>query len=382
MCGICGYISVTGKVSTRAVKAFRQMLLAIDIRGGDATGMAYVGRDGRLVSHKAPVKAPAFVKSKPFRLFEEVAPPVVIGHTRWATTGAKEYNRNNHPILSLDRRMALVHNGVIGNHIELTKKVGLTRRAEVDTEVIMRMIEVSDGADLASKIKGATPHLAGCYAVALLNADEPNRLYLFKHNNPIHTLYWREEGLLLFASESTQVLSGLPWDRLQSNDPFDAFIDIDAMTLRDDVVYTLTAGKDRSVERQSFEAMKGYYYSYGSGWETDDDEDMDYRRWKQKTPTGGTCNTTGGGPTTYADWSRNVNEKYPVRNNSYTPATNKTTSSTTPIVTQWETRYVCDTCGAQQVSKTDRWKPEYSFRCVDSGCDGWMEAMEYTAVKG
>jgi len=180
MCGILGYFSPNPKATQKAKEVITNLLLASEIRGGDASGLAFV-KDNRLKCLKAPLKAKELVKTKNYKLmFNKETPSIVIGHTRLATKGNAFNNRNNHPIFT--NGLAIVHNGVITNDDNLFLKLKLTRDGQVDSEIIVKLIDhylqlKSTKNTLDAIIKMATK-VNGSMALALINKCEPETLYL------------------------------------------------------------------------------------------------------------------------------------------------------------------------------------------------------------
>ena len=108
-----------------------------------------------------------------------------IGHTRWATHGDKT-DQNAHPHFDHKDRIALVHNGIIGNYFELKSNVeamGIKPRSQTDTEIVAIMIglELDKGKSLFDAINDATKSLEGAYSFVLISILEPENMYIFKN---------------------------------------------------------------------------------------------------------------------------------------------------------------------------------------------------------
>lgn len=134
----------------------------------------------------------------------------IIGHCRWPTQGSPENNFNNHP--QVVGNIIGVHNGVINNDHELFELFGkvITRQAEVDTEIIFRLINHFNKVRISKTIDAiqkATPYLGGSYACGMQNAKHPHNLYIFKHNNPARILCYNKMGLVLFATRAHFITS-------------------------------------------------------------------------------------------------------------------------------------------------------------------------------
>lgn len=199
MCGIAGFSISKGdhrRVNCRQLA--RELLLAIQERGEDATGAAWSetvdGEHGKAVMFaKLDIPADQFVGS-----LKELMPTysrTAILHTRWATQGDPENNDNNHPIIVGDT--VGVHNGVISNDDELFAANGWDRIAEVDSEAIFQLIEHSDDA-IAELHK-----LNGRAAIAWLDTDSPDTLHLARLDGSPLFIGSTQGGSLVFASTRT-----------------------------------------------------------------------------------------------------------------------------------------------------------------------------------
>ena len=200
MCGIIGYVKGRKEIDkTELQYIMHDMFIASQARGTDATGYGYINKDGRAVVDKAPIVAAEFVKRLNDINFDEVN--ILLGHTRAATKGDPKNSENNHPIVSKDSGLVLVHNGIVN-----TKKK-LKTDGEVDSEVILRLIELRQ--DVVAGIKFAEENYSGSAAYALIGVDFPNRVYLVRSGNPMVLAYIKELDLVLFASTETIIKAGL-----------------------------------------------------------------------------------------------------------------------------------------------------------------------------
>lgn len=111
---------------------------------------------------------------------------IAIGHTRWATHGDKT-DINAHPHFDHGRRIAVVHNGIIGNYHELKNELreqhNIVPISGTDTEVVALLIghQLDNGLSLIEAIEAATSRLEGAYSFVLISILEPDNMYVFKN---------------------------------------------------------------------------------------------------------------------------------------------------------------------------------------------------------
>ena len=174
MCGIVGYVGYR-----QAQPILFNSLLRLEYRGYDSCGIA-VSADGVTV-YKDAGKVGELEKKAP-----RLKGAAGIGHTRWATHG--EPNQvNAHPHCDCSGRVAVVHNGIIGNYQLLKKQLmaeGHRFISETDSEVIPHLIEKYYQGDLEEAVAAALKDVEGCYAIIALADGEPN-LVVAKKGNPL-----------------------------------------------------------------------------------------------------------------------------------------------------------------------------------------------------
>ncbi len=162
MCGIVGYVG-----SREVVELLVEGLRRLEYRGYDSAGVVVRGSEG-LIASKAEGKLDRLV-DKLSR--EPLAGSFGLGHTRWATHGPPN-ERNAHPVLDARRRLAVIHNGIIENFLELKKELiaaGWTFETDTDTEVVANLISsLYDGDDLRGAVDAARQRFEGMYAFAVM----------------------------------------------------------------------------------------------------------------------------------------------------------------------------------------------------------------------
>ena len=179
MCGI------VGAVAERNITAILlEGLKRLEYRGYDSAGVAVYTNDETLERMRRPGK----VSELETALAEH---PLVgrlgIAHTRWATHGAP-CERNAHPHFSGD--IAVVHNGIIENHEALReqlKALGYVFTSDTDTEVIAHLLnhKLKDQPDLTVALKATVKELHGAYGLAVINANQPDRLVAARSGSPL-----------------------------------------------------------------------------------------------------------------------------------------------------------------------------------------------------
>ncbi len=178
MCGIMGYIG-----SGAAVPVIIDGLSKLEYRGYDSAGISFY-QDGNLQLTKKKGRLAELVKC----LGEFPSACLGIGHTRWATHGVPS-DRNAHPHMDCSGRIALVHNGIIENYASLRKELILEGHdfvSETDTEVIAHLIErYYRNCSLEAAVRDALNHLKGSFAVAVISADEPDKIIAAKKDSPL-----------------------------------------------------------------------------------------------------------------------------------------------------------------------------------------------------
>lgn len=197
MCGIVGFI---GNEDPKEI--LLKGLEKLEYRGYDSAGIAVGGIDGvKIYKEKGRIKDLRKVVDG------NKIGTVGVGHTRWATHG--EPNRKNaHPHQSNQGRFTLVHNGVIENYEQLKKEFLSDRplKSETDTEIIVQLIErfVEDGCDTETAFKKALQKLLGSYAIAMLDEQHPEAIYVAKNKSPL--LIGLGDGFNVVASDAMAML--------------------------------------------------------------------------------------------------------------------------------------------------------------------------------
>lgn len=179
MCGIVGYIG-----GGNAKEVIISGLRSLEYRGYDSAGIV-VNKKGKLILRKESGEIANLEK----RIEKvDLDGNLGIGHTRWATHGAP-IRENAHPHLSSDGRIAIVHNGIIENYIEIKSWLSKTHhiefRSETDSEVIAQLVGVYYEGDLLAAVRKAVSRMRGAYAVGIISADEPDKIVAVRKDAPL-----------------------------------------------------------------------------------------------------------------------------------------------------------------------------------------------------
>lgn len=194
MCCLFGFIDYAGALSVmQKNRLIRELSIAAEARGTDATGIAYNTSRG-LQIYKRPLAAHRLHLRIPAEAH------VVMGHTRMTTQGSAKKNYNNHPFFGhvKEESFALAHNGVLWNDRGLrhTKHLPKTK-IQTDSYVAVQLLEQQKALDFDSLAKMAE-QVEGSFSFAVL--DEQDALWIVKGDSPLSIAYFPECGVYVYAS--------------------------------------------------------------------------------------------------------------------------------------------------------------------------------------
>ena len=201
MCGIVGFAG-----TQEAAPILLDGLERLEYRGYDSAGVAVLSEEQGLQLKKSKGRL------KVLRALTDdgrsMTGHVGIGHTRWATHGEPN-DVNSHPHLSQNGQIAVVHNGIIENYLEIKEYLtakGITFRSDTDTEGVAQLLEYyyANSGDLMSAVYKMLHRIEGAYALGILCVDYPDRFVAARKDAPLLLGYG--ENCSFVASDVTAIL--------------------------------------------------------------------------------------------------------------------------------------------------------------------------------
>ena len=199
MCGIVGYVG-----SKAAAPLLLDSLSKLEYRGYESSGIALADQSGLFVK-KAMGRLS--VLSDMLGGGKGYAQTTGIGHTRWATHGEPN-DVNSHPHLSGSGKVAVVHNGIIENYLELRDFLsdrGYTFISDTDTEIVAQLLDFNYHGDCVSAVRDTVNMITGSYALAIVFADYPRTVIGVRKDSPL--IVGVGEGENFLASDIPAILS-------------------------------------------------------------------------------------------------------------------------------------------------------------------------------
>jgi glucosamine--fructose-6-phosphate aminotransferase (isomerizing) len=199
MCGIVGYIGYRD-----AYPIIIKGLHRLEYRGYDSAGIALADKGLKVYKKAGKVSdLENFVKGLTLTATSGM------GHTRWATHGVPS-DRNSHPHSSGDRKLTIIHNGIIENYVVLKEALtakGHIFKSDTDTEVLIHLVEdiqKTTGLDLHESVRLALNRVVGAYAIVIMSADYPDELFAARKGSPM--VIGVGKGEYFIASDATPIV--------------------------------------------------------------------------------------------------------------------------------------------------------------------------------
>mgnify|MGYP001554247038 CR=1 FL=1 len=199
MCGIVAYIG-----PREAYPVILKGLKRLEYRGYDSAGVALL--DKELKVYKKQGRVAGLEESV---IGSDLHAHAGIGHTRWATHGEPS-DRNAHPHLSANGRLAMIHNGIIENYQQLKNeliKKGYPFKSDTDTEVLLNFIEYiqdNNHCSLEEALRIALKRVVGAYVIVLLDCDHPDTVIAARKGSPLVIGIGKGEHFL--ASDASPII--------------------------------------------------------------------------------------------------------------------------------------------------------------------------------
>ena len=198
---MCGIVAYSGN-STSTLQTLLTGLRRLEYRGYDSAGVAYFVKN-KVNTVKAIGKVINLENS--INNIEELG-SVGIAHTRWATHGPATIE-NAHPHSSSDKKLWIVHNGIIENYQDIKNgllKKGIKFESDTDTEVVAKLLGTVYKDDLRKAAIEIIPRLKGAFSICMIHEDEPNRVVGFKMSSPLVVGITQDE--VIIASDVSAIV--------------------------------------------------------------------------------------------------------------------------------------------------------------------------------
>ena len=179
MCGIVGYVG-----PKEAAPLLLEALHKLEYRGYDSSGIC-VAANGTIQVAKA--RGRLQVLRDMTQEGAQLPGHIGVGHTRWATHGEPS-DVNSHPHLSQGGRVALVHNGIVENYMELREfltEKGYTFASQTDTEIAAQLIDHCYHGDPVQAVREAVNLLTGSFALGIIFRDHPDQIIAVRKDSPL-----------------------------------------------------------------------------------------------------------------------------------------------------------------------------------------------------
>ena len=199
MCGIVGFIG-----EQEAAPILLEGLARMEYRGYDSAGLAVLdaGKGLQVVKAKGRLKVLNEKVDGGKKMFGTVG----VGHTRWATHGEPS-DANSHPLLSDSGRIAVVHNGIIENYMEIKEflqEKGVVFHSDTDTEVVAQLLDYYYRGDILDAVQKVLHRIEGSYGLGIVCAEHPEQLIAARKDSPLVLGYG--DGFNMMASDVTALI--------------------------------------------------------------------------------------------------------------------------------------------------------------------------------
>lgn len=196
MCGISGCVN-----NKSAMVAVKRSLNKLQNRGYDSAGICTFKKNKWYIKKYVSDSKKNAIESINSDPMSDMKCDIAIGHTRWATHGAKTLE-NAHPHHDDQYRFTMIHNGIIENYLELKQELvanGYTFYGESDTEIIVKYLDfiIKKGYDYYHLMK----FMEGSWAILLMDKLNPDKLYFMKNGSPLIIGFDNNNSKIMCVSE-------------------------------------------------------------------------------------------------------------------------------------------------------------------------------------
>lgn len=198
MCGISGCLDKNND----AMRAIMQALNKLQNRGYDSAGICTIDNNNNIIIRKSVSGSDGnAMQNINIDPLSSIQCELAIGHTRWATHGAKTLE-NAHPHYDDNKRFSIVHNGIIENYVDLKKELmknGYQFYGQTDTEIVVKYLDflIKNGKSYADLDK----IMEGSWAILVLDRLHPDKIFFMKNGSPLIIGTNENKSKIMFVSE-------------------------------------------------------------------------------------------------------------------------------------------------------------------------------------
>ena len=176
---MCGIVAAASQLNI--INILTNGLKHLEYRGYDSAGIAFIN-DKKISSYKKKGNVENLTQSLDSNLISNIG----IAHTRWATHGDPS-EKNAHPHIS-ENNIAIVHNGIIENYIEIKNKFFKNKifSSSTDSEVLAHLINhFAKENEILDAVHFAIKEVKGSYAIAVIDKRNPDKIICARNGSPL-----------------------------------------------------------------------------------------------------------------------------------------------------------------------------------------------------